>query len=104
MRKKIIVLLVVLALIASAAPAMANEPTDATIIGDVLLARPLGLAMIAAGSVLFVVALPVSIPSGSIGTVGQRLVLDPVEFTFVRPVGNFDYKLGTWRTARDTSE
>ena len=96
MRKKLSVFLVVLALVACAVPAMANEPADATIIGDVLLARPLGLAMIAAGSVLFVVALPVSIPSRSIGNVGQRLVLDPIEFTFIRPVGNFDYTLGTW--------
>lgn len=97
MRKKIAVFMMVFTLVAVAAPAMANEPTDATIIGDVLLARPLGLAMIAAGSVLFVVALPVSLPSGSVGNVGQRLVLDPVEFTFVRPVGNFDYRLGTWQ-------
>ncbi len=99
MRKKIAVFLVVLALVAYAAPAMANDPTDATIIGDVLLARPLGLAMIAAGSVLFVVSLPVAIPSRSVGNVGQRLVLDPVEFTFIRPVGNFDYTLGTWLKA-----
>jgi len=45
---------------------------------------------------LFVVALPVSLPSRSVGNVGQRLVLDPVEFTFIRPVGNFDYRLGAW--------
>ncbi len=96
MRKKIAVFLVLLSLVAFTGPVSANEPNDATIIGDILLARPLGLAMIAAGSVLFVVALPVSLPSRSVGNVGQRLVLDPVEFTFIRPVGNFDYRLGAW--------
>ena len=78
MRKKLIALLVVFALIASAAPALANEPTDAYIIPDVLLVRPIAL------------------PTGSVEKVGQRLVADPFEFTFVRPIGDFDYELGTW--------
>lgn len=104
MRKKLIVFLMVFALIAIAAPAMANEPTSETIVPDVLLVRPLGLVSLVAGSVIFVISLPVAIPTGSVGKVGQRLVLDPVEFTFVRPIGNFDYKLGTWQTARDAAE
>jgi len=101
MKKIIAVFLVLFCMVVFTAPARANEPNDATIIGDVLLARPLGLAMIAAGAVLFVVALPVSLPSGSFRNVGQRLVLDPVEFTFIRPVGNFDYRLGTWQRGDD---
>ena len=104
MRKKLIALLVVFALIASAAPALANEPTDAYIIPDVLLVRPIGLVAIVLGSVIFVVSLPVALPTGSVGKVGQRLVEDPVEFTFVRPIGDFDYKLGTWRRTKDTAQ
>jgi hypothetical protein len=96
MRKKLIVFLAVFALIAGAAQVLANEPTDTTIIPDVLLIRPLGLASIVVGSVVFVISLPVALPTRSVGKVGQRLVLDPVEFTFVRPIGDFDYKLGTW--------
>ena len=96
MRKKLIAFLVVFALIASAVPAFANEPTEEYIIPDVLLVRPIGLAAIVLGSVIFVVSLPVALPTGSVGKVGQRLVADPVEFTFVRPIGDFDYKLGTW--------
>jgi len=53
---------------------------------------------------LFIVALPVALPSGSIAQVGRKLVLDPVEFTFVRPVGDFDYKLGTWPTQHYESQ
>jgi hypothetical protein len=102
MRKKLIAFLVVFALIASAAPVLA-EPTDTEIIPDVLIARPCGLATTVLGSVLFVVSLPVAIPSGSVKNVGRRLVLDPVEFTFIRPVGDFDYRLGTW-PAKDTKQ
>ncbi|MCK7489450.1 MAG: hypothetical protein MZU79_03840 [Anaerotruncus sp.] len=61
-----------------------------------MLVRPIGLAAIVLGSVIFVVSLPVALPTGSVGKVRQRLVADPVEFTFVRPIGDFDYKLGTW--------
>lgn len=41
-------------------------------------------------------ALPVSIPSGSVGIVADRLVKDSFEYTFNRPVGDFDYELGAW--------
>jgi hypothetical protein len=95
MRKKLIAFLVVFALIASAAPVLA-EPMDVEIVADVLIARPCGLASIVLGSVLFVVSLPVAIPSSSVKTVGRRLVLDPVEFTFIRPLGDSNYRLGTW--------
>lgn len=95
MKKKLIVFIAVFFLIANAAPAIA-EPLDAEVIGDVLISRPFGLVSIVLGTALFVVALPVSIPSGSVKTVGRKLVMDPVEFTFIRPVGDFDYRLGTW--------
>lgn len=96
MRKKLFVLLLVFALIISAVPAFANDPTDAEIIPDILLARPLGVAAVVLGSAIFVVALPAALVSRSVGKTAERLVLDPVEFTFVRPLGNFDYRLGTW--------
>jgi hypothetical protein len=103
MRKNLIAFLVVFALIASAAPALAKEPTETDIIPDVLLVRPVSLASIVVGSVIFVIALPAALPTGSVGKVGRRLVLDPVEFTFVRPVGDFDYKLGTWGKTKDAA-
>ena len=99
MKKIIAVFLVLFCMVVFTAPAR-PRPNDATIIGDVLLARPLGLAMIAAD--LFCLSLP--FPSHCRRqrfNVGQRLVLDPVEFTFIRPVGNFDYRLGTWQRGDD---
>lgn len=89
MRKKLIAFLVIFALIMSTVPAMAD---DADIIADTLIVRPLSLASIALCSVIFVAALPFSIPTFSVGTVGKLMVVDTFKFTFVRPVGDFNYK------------
>lgn len=95
MKKKLIAFLITFFLITSVTPAMA-EPTDTEMIFDVLISRPCGFATIVLGSALFIVALPVALPSGSVKKVGRQLVMNPVEFTFVRPVGDFDYQLGSW--------
>jgi hypothetical protein len=96
MRKKTIAFLVVLALIVSAVPAFAEPPKDGMVmVADVLFVRTTGLVAIVFGSAMWVVSLPFSIPSGSVGTAGQLLVADPCKFTFVRPLGDFDYKVGS---------
>ncbi len=104
MKKKLIALLAVLILLAGAMPAMAANPTDAEIVPDVLLMRPAGLAAIVLGSVIFVIALPVAIPSRSVSTAGRKLVLDPIEFTFIRPLGDTNYQLGTWPASSDSEK
>jgi hypothetical protein len=95
MKKTAIAMIVVCALIVISAPALAETPKDGmVIVADVLLARPVGLVSIVLGSVMWVVALPFSLPSGSVDTASQLLVVDPCKFTFVRPLGDFDYKMG----------
>ena len=94
MKKTSIALLVICALIASTAQAFAEPPKDGmAIVADVLFARPVGLVSIVAGTAMFIVALPFSLPSGSVETAGKLLVADPFEYTFARPLGDFDYKL-----------
>jgi hypothetical protein len=96
MKKTAIAMLVVCALIMISAPALAETPRDGmVIVADVLLARPVGLISIVVGSVMWVVALPFSLPSDSVDMAGKLLVVDPCKFTFVRPLGDFDYKVGT---------
>jgi len=97
MKKTSIALLVVCALIASTAPAFAEATDGAAVICDLLIARPVGLASIVIGSVAYIVALPFSIPSDSVGKTGQLLVAEPFKYTFSRPLGDFDYKVGTAR-------
>ena len=94
MKKTSIALLVVCALIASTAPAFAEATDGAAVICDLLIARPVGLASIVIGSVMYVVALPFSIPSDSVDKTGKLLVVDPFKYTFSRPLGDFDYRVG----------
>jgi hypothetical protein len=61
---------------------------------DVLFVRPVSLAAALVGTAMFFVALPFSIPSGSVEKSGKLLMSDPFEYTFARPLGDFDYKVG----------
>lgn len=93
MKKILIALLVVFTLVTSTAPAMAaiaSDTKDADVIADALVVRPIGIASIVLGSVIFVVALPFSIPTRSVGKVGKLIVVDPCKYTFVRPMGDFN--------------
>ena len=54
---------------------------------DVVGARPAGLIAIVAGSVAFVVALPFTVFSGSVGASADELVKKPIDYTFRRPLG-----------------
>ena len=41
------------------------------------------------GTALTVVALPFTIPSGSVGESAQAFIVKPAEYTFKRPLGDF---------------
>lgn len=98
MKRKWTVLLIVMVMVivTSAAPASADITQSDLVVLDVALIRPVGIVSVVVGTALFILSLPVSIPSGSVGTVANSLVKDSFEYTFIRPVGNFDYELGTW--------
>lgn len=84
------VLLFMFMAIASPMPALAEEkpePSAASITIDVALIRPMGILSIVAGTAVFVVALPFSIPTGSVGITAKKLIAEPFKFTFVRPIG-----------------
>lgn len=65
-----------------------DRTTDMVV--DVLVVRPLGLVTTAVGAVLTVVALPFTIPSGSVKESAQFMVVEPAEYTFKRPLGEFE--------------
>lgn len=87
--KKFFSILLVMVMLFSSAPAFAaSSDTDATdIIVDTAFLRPLGIVSTAFGSVFFVVSLPFSAITGSVGTSFDLLVKDPFEYTFKRPIG-----------------
>lgn len=72
-------------------PALAAEredsPSAVAMIGDVFVARPLGVAATAIGSVAFVVSLPFSAAGGNVEEAANTLVVGPARETFVRCLG-----------------
>lgn len=80
--------------LASAAPApvYANsagteDGDDIAILFDLVVTRPLGFVGLVAGTVGFVIALPISLPSGSVGKTWTALVKEPAKYTFTRELG-----------------
>lgn len=91
--KKLTCVAAAAALIAGPLPASANgkrsgsEPSAGEMTADVLVARPLGVAVTAAGAAAFVVSLPFSLLGGNVKEAGESLVVKPGKATFVRCLG-----------------
>ena len=101
MKKTSIAMLVVCALIVSTAPAFGESTDGMGIVADVLIARPVGLVAIVFGSAMYIVALPFSIPSGSVDKAGKLLVVDPFKYTFSQAPRGFRLQGGNGRNAKD---
>jgi hypothetical protein len=71
-------------------------PTTGAILGDFIFLRPFCVIATAVGVVGLVASLPISIPSGSVGAVAQKLVAEPFAFTFTRPLGTFPESMQVW--------
>jgi hypothetical protein len=54
---------------------------------DTFLLRPAGLVGMVLGTVTFIVSLPFSLPTGMAHVAGQKLVVEPAQYTFARPLG-----------------
>jgi len=68
----------------------APGPPSAAAMGvDMVLVRPLSLVSTAVGTGVFLVSLPFSLLGMNVSDAGKRLVGEPAEYTFVRPLGNF---------------
>lgn len=64
-----------------------EEPTALAMVGDLVLVRPLLLAVTAVGTAVFVVSLPFSLAGGNSAEAGKTLVVGPAEATFLRCLG-----------------
>ena len=65
-------------------------PSAGAMAADLVLARPLGIASTVLGSAVFIVSLPFSLPGGNTKKVFKTTVVKPAEFTFKRPLGEFE--------------
>ena len=64
-----------------------EDPNAFAMAGDLVVARPIGLVMTVAGAAAFVISLPFTLLSGSVGESAEKLVMGPGEATFVRCLG-----------------
>jgi len=87
--KKIVILLTLCGLLLNANAAFAAFDDEFMVIGDLAIARPLGLVVTVVGSAVFVVSLPFALTSGSVRNTADILVGEPFRFTFTRPLGDF---------------
>ncbi len=55
---------------------------------DFLVVRPLTFALTVVGSVFWVVSLPITALGGNVEEAGEQMVLEPGQYTFVRPLGH----------------
>ncbi len=55
--------------------------------GDLVIARPIGIVMTAAGTAAFVISLPFTLLAGSTGEAAETLMIGPARTTFVRCLG-----------------
>jgi len=78
---------VALTMMSSQLLAQTQSPSGSDMFVDLGITRPLGLLGVVAGSAAFVIALPFTIPSGSVGRSAEELVKKPLRFTFKRPLG-----------------
>jgi hypothetical protein len=72
---------------AQAQTSIDERPNAFAMVGDLLVARPIGAVMTVAGSAAFVVSLPLTALAGSVAESAETLVLGPAETTFVRCLG-----------------
>lgn len=87
--------LLLLSSLASAALQSAQEelnsaPSGAAMVADLLVGRPLGLIVTVLGLGVFVVSLPLTALQGTTEDSAHRLVGEPVDFTFKRPLGRMN--------------
>ena len=65
------------------------EISGGTMTADLLIVRPLGIVATVLGCAVFVVSLPFSALGHNTKQASQKLVKEPAEFTFARPLGAF---------------
>ncbi len=64
-----------------------EAPKAYSMVGDLIVARPLLIAATAIGAGVFVVSLPFTALGGNVGEAGKALVVEPGKAAFVRCLG-----------------
>jgi hypothetical protein len=66
-----------------------KETSAEAMIGDALVVRPISILCLGATSLVFLVGWPFAAAGGNSAEAKQKLLKDPVDYTFKRPLGEF---------------
>ena len=67
--------------------AVDESPNEWAMVGDLFVARPVGLVMTVGGAAVWVVSLPFTLLAGHAGEAAETLIMGPGETTFMRCLG-----------------
>jgi hypothetical protein len=67
--------------------AVDEDPNAAIMVGDLVVARPIGVVMTVGGAALWLVSLPFTLLAGHAGEAADTLMQGPAEATFMRCLG-----------------
>jgi len=67
--------------------AVDESPSAGAMVGDLLVARPIGLVMTVGGTAAWIVSLPFTLMAGHAGEAAETLMIGPAESTFRRCLG-----------------
>jgi hypothetical protein len=90
--KKVCIILVASLILFTSRSVFAENRDGGSIIADALLMRPVSLASIVAGTAVFIVSLPFAVVTDDVSKSAKKLVVDPFNYTFDRPLGDFEYQ------------
>lgn len=65
-----------------------EETSGAMMAADAILIRPFGMVAVVLGTAVFIVSLPFSALGGNMGQAAEKLVKEPLAYTFARPLGD----------------
>ena len=68
-------------------PVVIEEPTALAMTGDLLVVRPVMMAITAVGTAVFILSSPFALLGGNLGEAADTLVVKPAKTTFVRCLG-----------------
>ncbi len=82
--------MMIIMILSSAAVFAEDIQKEEETIVDFIAVRPVGFVNLAIGTGFFIASLPIAVISGSTGRSAKALVADPFNYTFTRPLGDFD--------------
>jgi len=95
------------AMLACSTPAMAGDDVPSgggnpdAMLPDLFIVRPFSVVATVLGAAVFLVALPFTVPTRTTGEAANEFVVRPFEYTFNRPLGDFDHSGATRHACRD---